>query len=358
MAIATETRSSLVLRNEAYSTDLTIGLHPLAILNISDFYTRAHLSRTDLLGGLIGKQTGRDVSIEQTFEFRLTDGQIDEDVLSKKLAQFKACFEDLDFVGWFYIPLQFPFEPVEELLPVHQYLAKFHNDTPPLLLILNPSATAVVNTQRLPIAIYETLFNENGKPQFVEVQHRIDSSEAEHIGVLYVAKQDAVVSAEKKDTVESSSAGRSKSKEKAKRDDVADSTMSGNAEEVVSQLNSQANAVKMLHSRLQILQQYLDHVRSLPEDAVTVADFEILRQIDGLVGRLSTENLADVAQGQQIDGLLAGLLGLVTKGVKYGVELNSKRQMLDVQRGPATGGGSTGPPVMTERMSRYWEGMK
>ncbi|KAK9370432.1 hypothetical protein V1509DRAFT_617769 [Lipomyces kononenkoae] len=352
MTTTTETGSSLVLRNAAYVTDLTIGLHPLAILNISDFYTRAHLSRTDLLGGLIGKQTGRDVSIEQTFEFRLIDGQIDEDVLNKKLAQFKACFEDLDFVGWFYIPLVTPFEPTEELLPVHQYLAKFHNDTPPLLLILNPSAEEVANTQRLPITIYETLFNETGKPQFVEVQHRIDSAEAEHIGVLYVAMQDVIVTAEKKDAVETPANGRNKAKEKAKKDDAPDTTASANAEEVISQLNSQANAVKMLHSRLQILQQYLDYVQSMPEDEITVADFDILRQVDGLVGRLSTENLADVAQGQQIDGLLAGLLGLVTKGVKYGVDLNAKRQILDVQRGPATTG-SVGPPITTERMSRY-----
>ncbi|KAJ8097969.1 hypothetical protein POJ06DRAFT_26039 [Lipomyces tetrasporus] len=353
MATVAEAGVSLVIPNAAYSTDLTIGLHPLAILNISDFYTRAHLSRTDLLGGLIGKQTGRDVSIEHTFEFRLADGQIDEDLLNKKLEQFKACFEDLDFVGWFYIPLQLPYEPTEELIPVHQYLAKFHNDTPPLLLILNPSAEAVMNTQSLPITIYETLFTETGKPQFVEVQHRIDSFEAEHIGVLYVAKQDAVVTAEKKDTTESSLAGRGKAKEKMKKDEAADTMTSSNAEEIVSQLNSQANAVKMLHSRLQILQQYLDYVQSLPDEAVSVADLEVLRQIDGLVGRLSTENFGDVAQGQQIDGLLAALLGLVTKGVKYGVELNAKRQMLDVQRGPAAAA-STGPPIMTERLSRYY----
>ncbi|KAK9447620.1 uncharacterized protein V1518DRAFT_421470 [Limtongia smithiae] len=317
--------SSLVSRNGPSPTDLTIGLHPLAILNISDFYTRSHFTTTELLGGLIGKQTGRDVSIEQTFEFKVTNGQIDEEILSTKLEQFKECFAELEFVGWFYIKLRPPYEPTEDLLAVHKYLAAFHNDTPPLLMIFNPNPEHVAD-QKLPITVFDTVIDDYGKPKFLELQVRIESFEAEHIAVLYVAKQDRMF-------IDAPSAGsgnnntpalKSKTKERP-----SGTTVNDNAEEIIALLNGQANAVKMLHSRLEILQKYLSRISTTEESAWTASDFEILRKVDALVGSLSTENLEEIAMGQQFDGLLVALLGLVTKGVKYGVELNNKRQVLD-----------------------------
>ncbi|KAK7206915.1 hypothetical protein BZA70DRAFT_309711 [Myxozyma melibiosi] len=333
MASSTETDQtpSIVLRNQSgHSTDLTIGLHPLAILNISDYYTRAHLSGKELLGGLIGKQTGRDVSIEQSFEFSVTDGNINEELVVTKLEQFKTCFETLDFVGWFYIPLQPPYEPSEAILSVHQYLAKFHNDTPPLLLILDPRIDSMTTSQKLPITIYETLFTEEGKPVFAEVQHRIESFEAEHVGVLYVAKQDQVVQPSH-DAIVSGGSQLAESSTSAQKDVSEDLLHNNDAEEIVSQINSQANAVKMLAARVDIIRRYLEYIMTIPESAFTAADFEILREINALVGQLSTENITAIAQGQQFDGLLAALLGLVTKGVKHGVDLNAKRNTLDVQ---------------------------
>lgn len=281
-----------------------------------------------MFGGLLGKQTGRDVSIEQSFEFSVVDGRINEELLATKLEQFKTCFEDLEFVGWFYIPLHPPYEPTEAILQAHQYLARFHNDTPPLLLILDPRVDLSSASQKLPITIYETLYTEGGKLVFAEVQHRIDSFEAEHIGVLYVARPDQVVQTGH-DTSSSSKKGASSSKRDEKDD--TDMAPNSNADEIVSQLNSQANAVKMLYSRVEIIRRYLDHILTIPEEAFTAADFEILRQINAMIGRLSTENIAVVAQGQQFDGLLAALLGLVTKGVKYGLNLNTKRNALDIQ---------------------------
>ncbi|KAK9479426.1 hypothetical protein V1514DRAFT_346957 [Lipomyces japonicus] len=329
------TAESLVSR-EPVATDLTIGLHPLALLNISDFYTRARLNRSALIGGLIGKQNGRDVSIEQAFEFPLLpDGSIAEDIFVTKLEQFKSCFADLELIGWFFIATSPPFEPSEDILPVHEYVTKFHNDTPPLLLVLNTNELGS-EVSKLPITIYETVLAENSKPHFVEVQHRIDSFEAEHIGVLYVAKQDSIV---KPDVAVSQQAGPGSSNPDTEitpskaRHEAAQAAANNAAEEIISQLNSQSNAVKMLHSRLQIIQQYLLHVQTLPgEDGLSQQDCEILRQVDALVGRLTTENTSTMSQGLEIDGLLAGLLGLVTKGTKYGVDLNAKRQILDSQK--------------------------
>ncbi|KAK9454481.1 hypothetical protein V1511DRAFT_502120 [Dipodascopsis uninucleata] len=356
--------TSLVAQNHGGSSDLTIGLHPLALLNISDYFTRAHLSRSMMVGGLIGRQDGRDVSIEQAFEFKLTDGgTIDENLFSTKLEQYKAVFPDLYFIGWFHIPLAPPYEPTEDILGLHEFLARFHNDTPPLLMILN-ARLALESTgelSRLPITIYETVIVENGQPQFVEVMHRIESSEAEHIGILYVAKQDSVDSAEG-DVTKSLDPGKSVTERRDTQDELeptsvkaigkgkaisreplimspvvgalaATASAGASTEEIVSQLTSQTNAVRMLLSRLQLLQSYLSYVRSKPADELTAADFEILRLVSGLIGRLGADTVSDDTINVQVDALLVGILGLVTNGMKIGKDMNKKRQTLDMQFG-------------------------
>jgi COP9 signalosome complex subunit 6 len=56
------------------SDGLRVQLHPLALLTISDLLTR-HKIRDDLhsqfVGGLLGQQNGREISIEHAFEARL-----------------------------------------------------------------------------------------------------------------------------------------------------------------------------------------------------------------------------------------------------------------------------------------------
>ncbi|KAK9462230.1 uncharacterized protein V1516DRAFT_674083 [Lipomyces oligophaga] len=336
-----ESKSLVVVRSGSrYVSDLSIGLHPLAILNISDYYTRMHLSKQSIYGGLIGKQTGREISIEQSFEFRsAVNGELDGFLIMRKLEQFKSCFEDLDFIGWFYIPAISPYEPSTDILQIHEFLSRFHNDTPPLLLVMDPAKA----TSDLPIIIYETLFTEDGSCQFAEVPHRIESDEAEHIGVLYVAKKDQVIqTADIKPTTdpsadnslkngEGSSVTTSGNSSKAKTTAISGNLATMNkSEEIISQLSSQSSAINMLYSRIEIVQEYLTAVLQIPQEQLTSDDFEILRQMDALVGRLGTEDLATIAQGHEFDGLLASMLGVITKGVKYGLDLNMKRQIMEL----------------------------
>lgn len=72
---------------------LTYTSHPLAILNISDHFTRAKYAGTKssksqfcldqeltvpVVGVLLGTQTGRNMSIVNSFELPSSDGSIDE----------------------------------------------------------------------------------------------------------------------------------------------------------------------------------------------------------------------------------------------------------------------------------------
>ncbi|KAG6889369.1 hypothetical protein C0995_001434 [Termitomyces sp. Mi166 len=67
---------SVVLASTATS-GLTLSLHPLPILNVSEHLTRLKLQQNThspfVLGGLLGTQTGREVEIVTTFELAVED---------------------------------------------------------------------------------------------------------------------------------------------------------------------------------------------------------------------------------------------------------------------------------------------
>ena len=91
----------------APETSTATALHPLAIINISDYYTRAVSQRSDIttgkfsvrfrcsastnglttvIGLLLGSLNGRDSTIETSFELVWQDG-VDRDFLATRLAQ-------------------------------------------------------------------------------------------------------------------------------------------------------------------------------------------------------------------------------------------------------------------------------
>ncbi len=92
---------------------VSIELHPLAVLNISDHLTRArYLNGKDsnyrVIGALLGKQQGRSLDIVNTVEitFRVDKGQevrdgIDERFCQERLDAYKKLFPDLDCIGWY-----------------------------------------------------------------------------------------------------------------------------------------------------------------------------------------------------------------------------------------------------------------
>ena len=56
------------------TSDLRAVLHPLVVLNISDYITRHTLRKQPgpVVGGLIGQQNGREITVEHAFDAKTT----------------------------------------------------------------------------------------------------------------------------------------------------------------------------------------------------------------------------------------------------------------------------------------------
>ena len=91
---------------------ISIELHPLAVLNISDHLTRATYMEKGqqfrVIGALLGKQEGRTLEIVNTVEFAFKfvseeEGgiKLDENFCQERLDAYKKLFTDLDCLGWY-----------------------------------------------------------------------------------------------------------------------------------------------------------------------------------------------------------------------------------------------------------------
>ena len=118
-------------------------LHPLVIMNISEHWTRLRAqegSAQPVFGALIGKQTGRNIEIMNSFELHYT---IENDnVLINKLfyvqkeEQFKQVFPDLDFLGWYTTSNTTSDQPTAKDINVHKQICEINES--PVFLKLNP----------------------------------------------------------------------------------------------------------------------------------------------------------------------------------------------------------------------------
>lgn len=86
---------------------LHIQLHPLVLLTISDQITRhaARQQRGPILGGLLGQQNGREITLEHAFECPVTCGLNNETILpaawfEERLQQCE--YSPPDYLGAFY----------------------------------------------------------------------------------------------------------------------------------------------------------------------------------------------------------------------------------------------------------------
>ncbi|XP_064089562.1 COP9 signalosome complex subunit 6-like [Macrobrachium nipponense] len=259
---------------------VSVSLHPLVILNISEHWTRQRAKEgkpSQVLGALIGKQTGRHIEIMNSFElsYDVLDGHIiiNRDYYTLKEEQYKQVFSDLDLLGW-YTTGDTPGPP--DLL-VHKQICDLLDS--PVFLKLNPMA----RDTDLPVSIYESvldLVNGTSTMLLVELQYTLATEEAERIGVDHVARMSS------HDTQESSL--------------------------VAENLQAQYSAIKMLASRVRLISEY---VRASQRGEVEF-NHEILRQVNALAHRLPVLN-SDKFRGefynQCNDVALMSYLGTITK---------------------------------------------
>ena len=286
----------------------------------------------------------------------------------------------LELVGWFTVAPESG--PLAAHLPIHQQIMTF-NESPVLLVFHASSLGSTSNTTgKLPLTLYEsiedldqtsTIENAKGKDvnamqvdtdetkpssiKFRALPYSVETEETEMIGIDYVAKGGGNAGAI--DTsLESSEASGRKGKRRSTRSsdskgiggsaDVADVTfLSPEEDDLIATLTTRVNSVRMLQSRIAILQKF---IQSLPPSYLTNSEVPLangsppaealphLRQINALITRLSlltpaplvTDDKVPTSQaevnltGQANDTGLTSLLALLSKNIQGANELERK----------------------------------
>lgn len=211
--------NTLVSSHPASDAGLRILLHPLVLLSVSDHITRHALRRLDapVVGGLLGRQNGRDISLELAFEAKLnnsgSDVVLDESWFTERVMQRRYTEyidkhtltladqevhknSSLDLMGWFTVtPAS---GPQPRHLPINRQVLEADREGPAVLLAFHPSE--ISTGAKLPLTIYESVYEggEEGmqidgeenrlKLRFRELPYSIETGEAEMIGVDFVAR--------------------------------------------------------------------------------------------------------------------------------------------------------------------------
>ncbi|GLG98476.1 Putative mitogen-activated protein kinase kinase kinase 7-like [Gryllus bimaculatus] len=158
---------------------VSISLHPLVIMNISEHWTRLRAQKgtpQQVIGAVIGKQKGRNIEIMNSFELLFSCiGEIT--IILKK----NNVFSDMDFLGWYTTGDQ----PDDGDIKIHKQICEINES--PVLLKLNPQA----RHSDLPVTMYESVIDLVGGEAtmlFVELHYTLATEEAERIGVDHVAR--------------------------------------------------------------------------------------------------------------------------------------------------------------------------
>jgi len=265
---------------------LNISLHPLVIINISDHATRARMSsggktQQRVIGALFGVQSGRSVEIFNSFEIVYSEVEgsviIDTEYVKTKQEQFSQVFKNYDLLGWYSTGSECKPKDIE----IHNQFIPFNES--PLYLLLDPVASKI-NTRGLPITLYESelrIIKDEPTMLFSKVQYKIETGEAERIAVDHVAHV----------TPTGGDAG----------------------SQLTAHLMGIHNAIKMLHTKINILKNFLTATAS----GQVKPDHGLLRQIAGLCNLLpaiDTDAFKEDFLNEYNDALLVTYLSSITKG--------------------------------------------
>jgi len=259
---------------------VTVSLHPLVIMNISEHWTRTKAQEghpVQVFGAIIGKQAGRDIEIMNSFEldYNQIEGEvvIDRDYYNTKEEQFKQVFSDMDFLGWY----STGDHPTNKEISVHRQITELNES--PLFLQMSPGAGGT----DLPVSLFESVIDmvdSHARMLFVKLEYTLATEEAERIGLDHVAR---IVGG-------------------------SESTTSRAADHLVAQ----HSAIKMLASRVKLILEYVKAV----ERGEVPHNHEIMRQIMALSHRLpvlESHRFKPEFYTQCNDVALMTLLGTVMK---------------------------------------------
>jgi len=287
---------------------LTISLHPLVIINVSDHYTR-QIVRTSgqtkrVFGALLGIQSGRNVEIYNSFELVYNDQSksLDLQFLTEKEKQMKTVFPNYDLLGWYSTGKQIE----DSDLDLNKQILEFNES--PLYLLIDPAiGPAQAHQKDLPITIFETemkAVNDKMITVFTKAPFKIETVEAERIAVDHIAH--------------------------------VSSTGSGEGA-LISHLGGMQNAIQMLHLRIKII---LEFVKATKEGKIPM-DHALLRRIASMTQLLPTMNTPAFREDflrEYNDTLLVTYLASITKGTNALNELIDKHNMAQDHQHRGRGG--------------------
>jgi len=271
---------------EESQSALDVYLHPLVIINISDHYTRAKVQRTPkdktvprVIGALYGTQEGRRVEIRTSFEFIYEPAEnnnvtIDSEYVQRKIEQYAQVFPNYEVLGWYSTGDSILAEDTN----IHQQVMAF-NDSPLFLLC----GVNFKNAKDIPLYIYESKVVSKDNEQtltWAEITYKIETEESERISVDFVNRM-----------------------EKSSTDVSA----------LVPHFATLSNAVEMLNNRIQILIQYLEHVKA----GKIPVNHKLMRQINSLIHRLpavDSPKFTNEYINELNETLMIAYMAVMTKG--------------------------------------------
>ncbi|KFY80450.1 hypothetical protein V499_00688 [Pseudogymnoascus sp. VKM F-103] len=375
------TQPNAFLSTQKSDSGLEVALHPLVLLTISDYITRHTLRNQTgpIIGALLGQQNGREVTVEHAFECKVQGGSIDPEWFTTRLQQMKDVHKNppLDFVGWY--TLIASSGPTDYHLAIQETLSNLNGpETPCILLGFLPSESlSKSSNEALPITIYESIAkpadtraagqdvemeqsDSSPKTVFAELPYVIETGEAERIAIDFVARgggnATAVSSSTQKQTnaSEESNKGKKRASDDTAKDIDVNDILSNEETELITALTAKANAVRMLQSRIKIIQKYLE--LQPPTDATGQPSApaqtshlepspEILRSIAALISRLplvvpssSKDTETDTSKfdhdllASRNDVNLVSLLDTLTQSIQGTRELGRKFGVVDAAR--------------------------
>lgn len=381
-----EPSANPLLTGRAPEAALSVQLHPLVLLTITDYITR-HVSRqqsTPILGVIIGQQNGRTITLEHAYECKTSlqtnTITLDAEWFVDRLEQYKDVHKApaLDLVGIF-MPGSTE-GPDEAHLQAVKQAQKLSGNDAVMLLLFHAEMVDDLQGGKLPITLYESVIEqqeggmmEEREIKFREVSFEVETGDAEMIGVDFVAvgggnatavpkASDGGVGAGSSSAAQEASSskdkekkpgkgkGKSKDKEAATTDDgdaeESSAMLSAEDEELVASLTAKANSIKMLNQRLNLIRGYLSALPPSyltdPASSEVPADdtnHTLLRSIQALLSRLpllappipdasavqqEQPSLATAASKEQQSVHLTTLLATLTRTVSEAQALGLK----------------------------------
>ncbi|KIW17358.1 hypothetical protein PV08_04550 [Exophiala spinifera] len=378
-----------LISSKPSDSGLTVSLHPLVLLTISDHVTRHSVrnQKGPVAGALLGQQTGREITAEHAYPTDLVqnlEGEWEFNILwmESRTQQYRDVHKDpaLDFVGWYTLAPESG--PLPDFLRLQQQAMTFSGDTT-ILLVLHPEAVEAdgATSGKLPVTVYESAFEaeppkddgsmqvdgqENTYLRFKPLPYSIETDETEMIAIDYVAKGAGSAAAVDDSKGPNSSAGSSETKSNDKkgkrRADAVEVNGSGaedgldaltpEEQDQIANMTTRLNSVKMLQSRISLMRSfveslppsYLTDQESAPitSDSPDAAHLPHLRNIQALITRLSlltpmdsaasSQPLAEATQAQANDVAMAKLLSLLNQDVQALQDLGRKHATIEGAR--------------------------